>query len=54
MANRKGVETELRQLPSGYWAVFIDDTWMDASSPTREVAQAKLSEFLRKMKGAGK
>ena len=48
MVNRKNVETELRQLPSGYWAVFIDNTWMDASSPTREAAQAKLNEFMKK------
>ena len=51
MANRKKVETELRQLPSGYWAVFIDDVWVNASSPTREAAQAKLNQFLQKMKG---
>lgn len=28
----------VRQLPSGFWAVFRDDHWIDASSKTKEDA----------------
>ncbi len=37
---------EVKQLPSGYWAVWIDGAFMDASSPSKGAAQAKLNQFL--------
>ena len=52
MARRNEVKTEVRQLPSGYWAVFINGTWVDAASLSQEEAQAKLKRFLLSMKGA--
>jgi len=46
MAPKNEPRTEVKQLSSGYWAVWIDGTFMDASSPSKEAAQAKLNQFL--------
>lgn len=54
MAHMNKVKAEVRRLPSCYWAVFINGIWIDAASPSREAAQAKLEQFLLKMKGATK
>ena len=48
MARRNEVKTEVRQLTSGFWAVFINGNWVDAASPSKEAAQAKLRQFYRK------
>lgn len=46
MPRKNETRAEVKQLSSGYWAVFIDGTFMDASSPSKEAAQAKLDQFL--------
>ena len=38
MARRNEVKTEVRQLTSGYWAVFINGNWVDAASVSKGVA----------------
>lgn len=43
----------IRQLPSGFWAVFIDGIWVDAASPSKQAAQDKLKLFLN-MRGEPK
>lgn len=30
----------VRQLPSGFWAIFAGDEWIDAAQPTQEAALA--------------
>ncbi len=54
MARRNKTKAEVRRLTSGYWAVFIGGIWVDAASPSEKVAQAKLKQFLLKMKGEAK
>ena len=49
MDRRNDVQAEVRQLTSGYWAVFIGGIWVDAASPSEEAAQAKLNKFLLSM-----
>lgn len=39
----------ITQLPSGFWAVWYGKDWIDASSVTREQAEAKASQFLKEM-----
>lgn len=39
----------IEKLTSGFWAVFVDGTWIDASSATREQAEKK-AEAIRKGK----
>lgn len=46
--NKKKVKTDVRKLPSGFWAVFIDGSFVDAASTSREEALAILGKFLRK------
>lgn len=43
-----GTAAEVRELPSGFWAVFIDGNFVDAASSSKEEAQAKLNLFLRR------
>ena len=52
--NKNKTKAEVIQLPSGFWAVFIDGDFVDVASPSEETAQAKLNQFLKTMKGAGK
>ena len=40
--------TAIKQLPSGYFSVWIDNNWIEASAPTKEAAEKVLSEYLRK------
>lgn len=54
MAHRNEVQAEVRKLTSGYWVVFIGGIWVDAASPSKEAALAKLKQFLLKMKGESK
>lgn len=49
--NRNKAKAEVIQLPSGFWAVFIDGDFVDAASPSEEAAQAKLNQFLKTIKG---
>lgn len=49
--NRNKANAEVIQLPSGFWAVFIDGDFVDAASPSEEAAQAKLNQFLKTIKG---
>lgn len=42
--------TGIKQLPSGYWAVWIDGNWVDAASLTQQEAARKLKEFMKTMK----
>lgn len=37
---------ELRQLPSGFWSIWIDGQWVDAASKTEAEAKAKAETFL--------
>ncbi len=37
----------ITQLPSGFWAVWAGNDWIDASSTTREQAEAKAKEYLK-------
>ena len=46
---KKGM-TGIKQLPSGYWAVFIGGIWVDAACPSRAVAEIKLNQFLQEEK----
>ena len=40
--------TQIKQLPSGYWSVWINGDWIEASSPTREHAEQILTEYIRR------
>lgn len=42
--------TGIKQLPSGYWAVWIDGNWVDAAILTQQEAARKLKEFMKTMK----
>ena len=44
--------TGVKQLPSGFWAVFVNGVWVDASCKTKEAAQAVLERFLKKTERA--
>ena len=37
--------TGIKQLPSGFYAVFISGVWVDAASANREQAEQKLTQF---------
>ena len=37
--------TEIKKLPSGFFAVFVDGIWMNASCKTIEQAEKILSNF---------
>lgn len=39
----------ITQLPSGFWAVWIGNDWIDASSTTREQAEGKATKFLKEL-----
>lgn len=39
--------TEIKQLPSGFWAAFVNGSFIDASSLTMDEAERKLNEFLK-------
>lgn len=41
------MEYTVRQPPSGFWAVFAGDEWIDAAQPTQEAALA----FAGRLKG---
>ena len=36
--------TGVKQLPSGYWAVFVNGVWVDASCPSKKAAEAAAAE----------
>lgn len=40
--NRNEAKAEVRQLPSGFWAVFIGGGFVDAASPSAEGFQQAL------------
>lgn len=42
--------TGIKQLPSGYWAVWINGNWVDAARLTQQEAERKLKEFMKTMK----
>lgn len=44
--------TGVKQLPSGYWAVFVNGVWVDASCPSKKAAEAVLARFLKEAKRA--
>lgn len=35
----------ITQLPSGFWAVWAGNDWIDASSTTREQAEVKAAAY---------
>ena len=35
----------IKQLPSGFWSVWIDGQWVSASAKTKEEAEAILASF---------
>lgn len=37
--------TGIKQLPSGFYAVFVSGVWVDAASANREQAEQKLKQF---------
>ena len=41
------MEYTVKQLTSGFWAVFAGDKWIDAAQPTQEAALA----FVGRLKG---
>ena len=43
--------TEIKQLTSGFWSVWVNGEWIDAASSTRDQAEKKLEDFLKQMKG---
>jgi hypothetical protein len=43
--------TGVKQLPSGFWAVFVGGVWVDAACASKEAAEAVLARFLKEMKG---
>lgn len=45
MEQQNGTAVEVRELPSGFWAIFIDGNFVDAASASRDVALAKLNMF---------
>lgn len=47
MDQKKRIESEVRELPSGFWAVFIGGSFVDAASKSEEEAKEKLNKFLR-------
>ena len=45
---------EIKKLPSGFWAVFVNGQWVDASQPS-EAAARKFADGLRRyVKGVKK
>ena len=44
--------TGVKQLPSGFWAVFMNGVWVDASCPSKEAAKAMLERFLKEARRA--
>ncbi len=36
---------EIKKLPSGFFAIFINGTWLDAASATIEQAEKKAKTF---------
>lgn len=44
--------TGVKQLPSGYWAVFVNGIWVDAACASKEAAETVLTRFLKEAKGA--
>lgn len=46
--------TGVKQLPSGYWAVFVGGIWVDAACPSKEAAETKLKKFLQEAKNHDK
>ena len=49
--NRNEAKAEVIQLPSGFWAVFIDGDFVYAASTSEEASHAKLNQFLKTIKG---
>ena len=47
MTGKDKTGTEIKRLPSGFWAVCIGGIVVDAASPSEEAAQAKLDQFLK-------
>lgn len=39
--------TGIKQLPSGFYAVFVSGVWLDAASTSREQAEQKLKQFMK-------
>ena len=37
----------ITQLPSGHWAVWFGNDWIDASSTTREQAEKKANDYMK-------
>lgn len=44
---RKSVTTGIKQLPSGYWSIWINGDWIDASCQTEIEAKRKLYKWLK-------
>lgn len=39
--------TGIKQLASGFWAVFVSGVWLDAASASREQAEQKLKHLTK-------
>ena len=48
---RKPIKTEIKQLPSGFWSVWINGDWIEASCASELEAQMKLETYMKKIKG---
>lgn len=44
---RKSITVEIKQLPSGYWSIWINGDWIDASCATELEAKRKLYNWLK-------
>ena len=44
--------TGVKQLPSGYWAVFVNGIGVDAACASKEATEAVLARFLKEAKRA--
>lgn len=46
------MEATIRQLKSGFWAVYVGQTWIDAASATAEQAAEKARKMNLNVKAA--
>ena len=42
----------ITHLTSGFWAVWVGNDWIDASSTTREQAEVKANDYMRRVTSA--
>jgi len=45
---------EIKKLPSGFYAIFLNGTWIDAASATIEQAEQKAKTFTEDIRNGNK